>query len=614
MGMFRALLLLSALLGTVGTSVTQAQSLGGGGNEFLPVDEAFQYDVQALSEDTIRLSWQIAPGYYLYRKRLEIQGQNGALEEVIYPEGETISDEFFGESEVYFNSAELVIRTGSAETIQLGWQGCAEAGLCYPPQQAVIDRTGAPAETGEFGTGTGAGNGSALSVADSSSGAASGELAVDQSFARQLTDSGLLWNLLVFFGLGLLLVFTPCVLPMIPILSSVIVGSGAGRSRAFWLSLMFVLAMAVTYAALGVVAALAGANLQGMLQQPLFIGPLAVIFVVLALSMFGLYELQLPAPIRDRLQRANSRQSGGSLAGAAVMGFFSALLASPCMTAPLAGALLYIADSGDAALGGMALLALGLGMGAPLLVLATFGSSLLPKPGAWMEAVRAVFGFILLGTAIWFLDRVLDSSLVLALWGALLLGSGLILWRTAATISRKGLRNVLSSSGAVIGLWGALMVIGAAAGGHQMLYPLEKLTRSGAVITNSMAASEQSFEDFKSWSDLERNLVAAGERGQWTLVDFYADWCVSCKVIEEEVFGDPRVQQAFENMTLLRADVTKNDEVDQELMQRLQVLGPPTVMIFGPDGREYRAQRTIGEISAEAFLERLSTARTGVTE
>lgn len=572
--------------------MANAQSLAGGGNEFLPVDEAFQYDVQEHSDGAIRLSWRIAPDYYLYRKRIEVQGQDGELEEVIYPGGVTISDEFFGESEVYYDSADLIIRPGNAEVLKLSWQGCAEAGLCYPPQHATINLTD---------------NASTLSEDPTSP--ASDELAADQSLAGQLADSGLLWNLLVFFGLGLLLVFTPCVLPMIPILSSVIVGSGARRTRAFWLSLSFVLAMAVTYSALGVVAALAGANLQGMLQQPLFIGPMAVIFVVLALSMFGLYELQLPAPIRDRLERANSRQTGGSLAGAAVMGFFSALLASPCMTAPLAGALLYIADSGDAALGGMALLALGLGMGAPLLVLATLGSSVLPRPGVWMAAVRAVFGFILLGTAIWFLDRILDNSLVLALWGALAIGTGLSLWRAGGTIKMKGLRNLLSSSGMVVMLWGALMVFGAAAGGHQMLYPLEKLTRSEAVITGGMETSEQSFEDFKSWPDLQRNLAAAGERGQWTLVDFYADWCISCKVIEEEVFGDPRVQQAFGNMTLLRADVTKNDQIDQELMRRLQVLGPPTVMIFGPDGQEYRAQRTIGEISAEAFLERLDTAR-----
>ncbi|WP_227548898.1 protein-disulfide reductase DsbD [Marinobacter nauticus] len=592
MGIFRALLLLFAFSGAVGTSMANAQSLAEGGNEFLPVDEAFQYDVQEHSDDSIRISWRIAPDYYLYRKRIEVQGQNGELEEVIYPAGVTISDKFFGESEVYYDSADLIIRPGNAEVLKLSWQGCAEAGLCYPPQNATINLTD-----------------NASTLPEGPASPASDGLAADQSLAGQLADSGFLWNLLVFFGLGLLLVFTPCVLPMIPILSSVIVGSGARRTRAFWLSLSFVLAMAVTYSALGVVAALAGANLQGMLQQPLFIGPMAVIFVVLALSMFGLYELQLPAPIRDRLERANSRQTGGSLAGAAVMGFFSALLASPCMTAPLAGALLYIADSGDAALGGMALLALGLGMGAPLLILATLGSSVLPRPGVWMAAIRAVFGVILLGTAIWFLDRILDNSLVLALWGALAIGTGLSLWRAGGTIKMKGLRNLLSSSGMVVILWGALMVIGAAAGGHQMLYPLEKLTRSEVVMTAGMETSEQSFEDFKSWPDLQRNLAAAGERGQWTLVDFYADWCISCKVIEEEVFGDPRVQQAFGDMTLLRADVTKNDEVDQELMRRLQVLGPPTVMIFGPDGQEYRAQRTIGEISAEAFLKRLDTAR-----
>ncbi|WP_096276581.1 MULTISPECIES: protein-disulfide reductase DsbD [unclassified Marinobacter] len=577
------------------------QSPLGNNNDFLPVDQAFKYSLQDNNDGTVTLLWDIAPGYYLYRDRMKVEGNNTGLNDVSYPSGKTITDEFFGDSEVYFNLAELLITTGDANALKLTWQGCAKAGLCYPPQTVRVDFSGQEVQAADI-SGPG-------SNGDVTSAAASNELAEDQSLASQLAGSGLIWNLVIFFGLGLLLVFTPCVLPMIPILSAVIVGSDALRGRAFILSLVFVVAMAITYALLGVAAALAGANLQAMLQAPLFIAPLAVIFVLLALSMFGLYELQLPAFIRDRLDQVNSKQKGGSLSGAAVMGFISALLASPCMTAPLAGALIYIADSGNASFGGLALLALGLGMGAPLIALATIGSGLLPKPGAWMNGVKAVFGFILLGTAVWFLERILDDPLILALWGALALALGLSVRQVVNTQSTEApLKTLMSSTGAVITLWGALMVIGAAAGGTQLWQPLATLAGSGNA-TPAASKAHARFDSFKSVNDLNRAVESAGSKGQWTLVDFYADWCISCKVIEKEVFGDPEIVEALSDMQLLRADVTANDKLDQELMRKLQVVGPPTILIIGPDGQEYRAQRTIGEVSARQFLNRLAAAR-----
>jgi thiol:disulfide interchange protein DsbD len=593
--------MLSTLLVFATGLPAHGQSLLGNNNDFLPVDQAFEYSLQDNKDGTVTLLWDIAPDYYLYRDRMKVEGNNAALNDVSYPAGKTITDEFFGDSEVYFNRAELLITTGDATSLNLTWQGCAKAGLCYPPQSVSVDFSGQEVQAANIGD-----SGSNETMTPTSAGS---ELAEDQSLASQLASSGLLWNLVIFFGLGLLLVFTPCVLPMIPILSAVIVGSDARRGRAFALSLVFVITMAITYALLGVAAALAGANLQAMLQAPLFIAPLAVIFALLALSMFGLYELQLPSFIRDRLDKVNSQQKGGSLSGAAVMGFISALLASPCMTAPLAGALIYIADSGNASLGGLALLALGLGMGAPLIALATIGSGLLPKPGAWMNGVKAVFGFILLGTAVWFLERVLDSSLTLALWGALALALGLSVQQVAKTQNTEApLKTLTSSAGAVVTLWGALMMVGAAAGGTQLWQPLATLSGSGNA-TQSANTTHASFDSFKSIDDLDKAVESAGSNGQWTLVDFYADWCISCKVIEKEVFGNSEVVEALSDMQLLQSDVTANDKIDQELMRELQVVGPPTILIIGPDGQEYRAQRTIGEVSAEQFLKRLAAAR-----
>lgn len=595
------LLMLSTLLVFATGLPAHGQSLLGNNNDFLPVDQAFEYSLQDNKDGTVTLLWDIAPDYYLYRDRMKVEGNNAALNDVSYPAGKTITDEFFGDSEVYFNRAELLITTGDATSLNLTWQGCAKAGLCYPPQSVSVDFSGQEVQAANIGD-----SGSNETTTPTSAGS---ELAEDQSLASQLASSGLLWNLVIFFGLGLLLVFTPCVLPMIPILSAVIVGSDARRGRAFALSLIFVITMAITYALLGVAAALAGANLQAMLQAPLFIAPLAVIFALLALSMFGLYELQLPSFIRDRLDKVNSQQKGGSLSGAAVMGFISALLASPCMTAPLAGALIYIADSGNASLGGLALLALGLGMGAPLIALATIGSGLLPKPGAWMNGVKAVFGFILLGTAVWFLERILDSSLILALWGALALALGLSVQQVAKTQNTEApLKTLTSSAGAVITLWGALMMVGAAAGGTQLWQPLATLSGPGNA-TQSANTTHAGFDSFKSIDDLDKAVESAGSNGQWTLVDFYADWCISCKVIEKEVFGNSEVVEALSDMQLLQADVTANDKIDQELMRELQVVGPPTILIIGPDGQEYRAQRTIGEVSAEQFLKRLAAAR-----
>ncbi|MDP5008736.1 MAG: protein-disulfide reductase DsbD, partial [Glaciimonas sp.] len=374
-------------------------------NSFLPPEQAFNLTVTKEDHGQVRLNWQISNGYYLYRKQLKVDAEPvGSIPPITFPKGTLKNDEFFGESEVYHDSVELLVNASEAQALTVGWQGCADAGLCYPPQtqRVVLDEAAiTPSST------------SGTSIQNPTS---SAELGIDQNLADQLSKANLGLMLLVFFGLGLLMTFTPCVLPMIPILSSLIAGSGASPKRGFVLSLAFVLPMALTYAILGAAAVLAGANLQAMMQNPWILGAFGLIFVALAFAMFGFYELQLPAFLRNRLNQTSQTQRGGTIVGAAAMGVMSALLVGPCMTAPLAGALLYIADTGNVLTGGLALFFLGLGMGVPLLLVGTLGAKFLPRPGNWMNRVKALFGFVLLGTAILFIARVLSPTIGLALW------------------------------------------------------------------------------------------------------------------------------------------------------------------------------------------------------
>jgi thiol:disulfide interchange protein DsbD len=390
---------------------------------------------------------------------------------------------------------------------------------------------------------------------------------------------------------------------MVPILSSMVVGSGATPRRGLLLSLAFVLPMAAVYAGLGVLAAWAGAGLQAWLQNPWMLLSFSAVFVVLAAAMFGFFELQLPRFLRDRLARPSPR--GGSVGGAASMGVLSAVLVGPCMTAPLAGTLLYIAQGGSAIEGAALLLALGLGMGVPLVVIGTLGARWLPRPGAWMNRVKAGFGFILLGTAIWMAGRVMPPQVTLLLWGALLVGVALSLWQLARPAAAAS--AVVARSGAVLaGLWGAAMVVGAAAGADDLARPLGTLTAAP-----SAASPATQFETFHDPALLQARLAHAEARGQPALVEFSADWCTSCKTIEREVFGDPRVGRALEGVVLLRADVTRGDAAQRAFMRRHQVMGPPTLMLFDPAGQERRADRLVGEFGPDTLLQRLQQGKAG---
>ena len=548
--------------------------------DFLPANKAFVFTSEPLPSGETRLHWQITDQYYLYKKRFKFDGLNAAQTPVL-PQGQEHSDEFFGATQVYRDSLELLIPAGANGQVKVSWQGCADAGLCYPPQSQTVDLGGTQpaAEQGQ---------------------------AQDQSLASSLQQRSLGWSLLLFFGLGLLLAFTPCSLPMLPILAGLVVGSGASPGRGFAVAGSYVISMALVYASLGVLAALLGANLQALLQQPWLLGSFAALFVLLALPMFGFFELQLPGALRDRLESAGRGRKGGSLIGAGVLGALSGLLVGPCMTAPLAGALLYIAQSGNAVQGGLVLFTLGVGIGMPLLLLVTVGSRFLPKPGAWMNLMKGLFGFLFLGTALLLVRPVLDESLWLALWGVLLLMVAGSLWQQAQQFLR--VKALFAPLGLLAGLWGSLMLIGAAGGSTDPWQPLQVYTAKTVAGSPSQTAHD-AFITVNNPADFERELAAAKAQGQWVMLDYYADWCVSCKVMEKKVFGQPHVMQALNGVRLLRLDVTDDTVASRDLLSRYQVPGPPTFIWIGPNGIERRAQRITGEVNAETFLNNWQATR-----
>ncbi|WP_060483617.1 protein-disulfide reductase DsbD [Pseudomonas sp. NBRC 111119] len=544
--------------------------------DFLPVEQAFVLTQDRQADGQMHLYFQIKPGYYLYQKRLKFDGLP-AEQHPQLPPGLNHNDEFFGDSTVYREQLELVLPANARGQLRLGWQGCADAGLCYPPQTTLIDLGGSAA-------------------------ARTGEQASDQALASNLQNGNLAWGLLAFFGLGLLLAFTPCSLPMLPILAGLVLGNGASARRGWLLAGAYVVSMALVYAALGVVAALLGASLQAWLQQPWLLGSLAALFVLLALPMFGAFELQLPAALRDRLDRAGQGTRGGNLYGAALLGALSGLLLGPCMTAPLAGALLYIAQSGDVVQGGLVLFSLGLGMGLPLLLLVTLGNRFLPRPGAWMNLVKGVFGFVFLAMALYILRTLLPASLLLALSGAWLIA---LAWAAWPALQRLPALRAVPLLGA---LWGGLLLVGAAAGGDDLWQPLRPFTGGGGAPAASQAG-EDHFVTVNTPEALQRELDAAKGRGQWVLVDYYADWCVSCKVMEKQVFNRPDVQAELAGVHLLRLDVTADTPASKALLQRYQVPGPPTLIWVGPEGDERRARRITGEVDAAAFVQHWAHTR-----
>lgn len=579
--------------------------------EFLDPVDVFTLEQVRQQGDEYVVQGHIADRYYVYRHSLKlVDGQDNDVE-LVLPSGTPKHDEFFGDTEIYTdNVARLRFPATASGPLTLHWQGCALDGICYPPQTIQISAAAAtavadgqavdqPPEASRPELASERGPDSAGTPSDVSVGE-------DQAAAQRLAALGPFAGTLLFFGFGLLLAFTPCTLPMIPIVSSMVVGSQAKPRRAFVLSSSYVLAMAATYAAVGVAAGLAGANLQATLQSPWLLGTFAALFLVLASSLFGLFELRLPSGLMNRLQSTGPTRSGGSITAAAALGFLSALLVGPCMTAPLAGALLYIGQTGSAVQGGLALFALGLGMGLPLLAIAVFGARVLPKPGAWMDRVRVAFGYVMVGMAVMMLTRFLTGTISLVLWGVwiLLVAVGLVAWAQAVA-ARQRLVWSLRSAAAFAGLWSVLMLVGAASGGDAILQPLAHLRGAPAAAATT---AEVSYIQAKSVADVDARLAEGAARGQWTLIDFYADWCVSCHVIERNVFGDPAVAARLARMQIVRPDVTRNDVTDKDLLRHWGVMGPPTLILVGPDGTERRDLRVVGEIGASEFLKRLDAA------
>jgi thiol:disulfide interchange protein DsbD len=439
----------------------------------------------------------------------------------------------------------------------------------------------------------------------------SGEVVSEQDqMSNALRSGNNLLTLIAFFGAGLLLAFTPCVFPMIPILCGIIVGQGEDQTvrKSFGLSLVYVLAMAATYTIVGILVGLSGENIQAWFQDPWIIGTFAAIFVALSLSMFGFYELQMPASVQSKLTQISNSQQGGTLVGVAIMGFLSALIVGPCVTAPLVGALIYIADTGDAVLGGMALFSLSMGMGAPLLAIGASAGKVLPKAGAWMDAVKAVFGVLLLALAIWLLERVAPAAATMALWGSLLIVSAIYMGAIdALPEGGSGWRKLWKGLGLLMLVYGIILIIGLASGGRDVFNPLKGINVSSG-STHTQQTSHLAFKQIKGVEGLNAALADAKKQGKTVMLDFYADWCVSCKEMEALTFSDPTVKTALSNSVLLQADVTPNDDKDTELYKHFGIIGPPSIMFFDKSGNELKNYRVVGFMPAEKFSQHVNRA------
>lgn len=560
---------------------------------FLNVDQAFQLSAYADIHNRVTLYWQIADGYYLYKKRLSVNSDNAQLGEIVLPAGKQQTDEFFGDVEIYEQQLEVsvpIINAGQAITLNVGYQGCAHAGLCYPPTTRTLNLELPSTLSNEPET--------ANSINNSDS-----QLSQQDQFAQRLSNQNLTTVLWLFLLAGLLLAFTPCVFPMIPILSSIIAGQSDNMSagRGFRLSLVYVLAMALTYTLAGILVGMTGANLQIWFQNPWIISSFALLLVILSLSMFGFYELQMPNALQSRLTAISSRQQSGSYIGAGITGLLSALIVGPCVTAPLIGALIYIAETGDPVVGGLALFALSMGMGSPLLLIGTSAGKYLPKAGGWMEPVKAVFGVMLLALAIWFLERILEMPIILGLSGALLIGCAMFMGVFNPTTSAWArCRQTLAW---LLLVYGTLLVIGASAGSHSLVKPLQNIFVSTG--ESSSHKPHLAFEQIRGVQGLNAVLERASAESKPVLLDFYADWCIACKELDAYTFTDIGVQSALNDFILIQTDVTENNREDQELLSSLRLFGPPALLFYNTTGQEDKASRLVGFIEAPAFIQHI---------
>jgi len=551
-------------------------------DEPLPADQAFAFSVNALDANTLIASWDIHPEYYLYHDKFFVDVQGAEFDTINFPEGKIKDDPLFGKVQIHKGKLEIILPLKNIQTQNISftarYQGCWTGGICYPPQEKIIELT--------------------LPVQNKTAPTTNKQQTSPAPVAADAPAS--------LFGFGLLLSLTPCVFPMIPILSGIIVGQkGEVTTRkALIMSVVFVLAMSVTYSIAGVLAGYFGENLQVLFQTPWVLVVFSLIFVALAFSMFGYFEIQLPASLQAKIANISNKQEGGHLISVAIMGFLSALIVGPCVAPPLAGALIYIGQTGDALLGGLSLFVMSLGMGAPLILIGA-GVSKLPKAGGWMDNVKYVFGILMFAVAIWLLDRIISDVTSLVLWAALFSISPIAMGvLNKLTDTPNAWARIFKAIGLLIMFYGILLWGLVARGGGDMLAPLSGWGASGAQTEQVHVQ----FEKIKSINDLDRVLVRAQKNNQVVMLDFYADWCISCKELERFVFSNSQVVDSMKNVIAVQADVTKNDAADKALMAKFNIIGPPGILFFKA-GVEHRAQRIVGEINAQGFLEHLNKVR-----
>ncbi|MDB5924437.1 MAG: thiol:disulfide interchange protein [Betaproteobacteria bacterium] len=569
---------------------------GASPDDLLEPDQAFRFAARAIGRDTIEVHYQIAPGYYLYRDKFKFAVDQASVDlgPADLPPGKLKKDEFFGDVQTYRGEVRIhvpvrIAGDAGAATLTVTSQGCADAGVCYVPheQKTLVSFAGTPS----LGTSV---------AAESGLLSGPGEPPSNDRVIARLFKADLAVLIASFFGFGLLLAFTPCMLPMIPILSGIIAGRRGARLtrvQGFVLAAAYVLGMAITYAIAGVLAGLSGTLLSAALQNAWVLGAFAAIFVLLAGAMFGFYELQLPSSLQSRLATVTGRIRGGHLAGVFAMGALSALIVGPCVAAPLAGALLYISQSRDVVLGGSALFAMALGMGVPLLVLGASAGALLPKAGPWMETVKRFFGVVLLGVAIYIVSPLLPAAAAMLAWAVLFAVTGVCLRAIdPLPASARPVDRVAKAIGVLSLVAGVVYLIGALSGSRDMLQPLSGFLGTSAPPSSS---GRTAFVRVDSPADLDR--VIASSTGKPLMLDFYADWCVSCKEMERYTFSDATVQQRLDGLVKVRADVTANAPEHQALLQRFRLFGPPGIIFFDREGREISALRVIGFERVDRF-------------
>ncbi|WP_408057865.1 protein-disulfide reductase DsbD [Undibacterium rugosum] len=559
--------------------------------DFLDPEVAFKVNAVMVEPGVTEVTFTIADGYYLYRERLKFSSEQAKLGEPVLPKGKVKFDETFNK-EVETYREKLVVRipvqADKDFVLKVARQGCADLGLCYPPMESEFPLSvSASNNAGSANVAAGA--------APSKAGAAAATDNESSSISAALKSGKLVVILPLFFLLGLGLSLTPCVLPMVPILSFIIVGEGAGvsRMRGFLLSLAYVLGMSLVYTGMGVAAGLAGEGLAATLQNPWVLGAFSALMVLLALSMFNVYQLQMPAALQTRLTQVSEGQrnsKAGKLIGVFLMGAISALIVGPCVTGPLIGALVYISQTRDVLVGGAAMFAIAIGMGVPLLLIGISAGSLLPRTGMWMEYIKRFFGVLMLGMALWMISPVIPAWLQMTGWALLLLAyAAYLLW-----IQRSGL--LAKAFGLLFGLLGAIQLVGVVTGGRDVYAPLAHLL--GTQVHGA------SFQRVRTVAELDAAL--AQNKGKTAMLDFYADWCVSCKEMEKLTFTDPAIKAKMEAMLLLQVDVTANNEDDKALLKRFGLFGPPGIIFFNQQAQEIAGSRVVGYQNAEKFLQSLS--------